>query len=45
MPGTSVKVQSGYLESYLHESNGPIAFEVELEDGCMWRRHQDHLLQ
>ena len=29
----------------LRESNGPIPFEVGLEDGLMWRRHQDHLIQ
>ena len=28
----------------LRESNGPTAFKVELEDGRMWRRHQDHLI-
>ena len=34
-----------WVPGILRESNGPIAFEVELEDGRMWRRHQDHLIQ
>ena len=34
-----------WVPEILHESNGPIAFEVELEDGRMWRRHHDHLIQ
>ena len=34
MPGTSVKVQSGYLESYLSQMV-LLQFEVELEDGRM----------
>ena len=34
-----------WVRGILRESNGPIAFEVELEDGRMWRRHQDHLIQ
>ena len=34
-----------WVPGILCESNGPIAFEVELEDGRMWRRHQDHLIQ
>lgn len=38
MPGTSVKVQSGYLKSYASQMS-------QMEDGCMWRRHQDHLIQ
>ena len=34
-----------WVRGILRESNGPIAFEVELENGRMWRRHQDHLIQ
>ena len=34
-----------WVPGILSESNGPIAFEVELEDGRMWRRYQDHLIQ
>ena len=33
-----------WVPGILLESNGPIAFEVELEDGRMWRRHQDHVI-
>lgn len=46
MPGTSVKVHGGYLESYasqmvlLHSK-----LNWKLENGRTWRRHQDHLIQ
>ena len=33
-----------WVPGILLESNGPIGFEVELEDGRMWRRHQDHVI-
>ena len=34
-----------WVPGILRESSGPIALEVELGDGRMWRRHQDHLIQ
>ncbi|XP_068680374.1 uncharacterized protein [Montipora foliosa] len=34
-----------WMPGIVQQSNGPISFEVELEDGRKWRRHQDHLIQ
>ena len=33
------------MPGIVQQSNGPISFEVELEYGRKWRRHQDHLIQ
>ena len=32
-----------WVPGILRKSNDPIAFEVELEDGRMWRGHQHHI--
>ena len=34
-----------WMPGIVQQSNGPISFVVELEDGRKWRRHQDHLIQ
>ena len=33
------------MPGIVQQSNEPISFEVELEDGRKWRRHQDNLIQ
>lgn len=34
-----------WLPGILKESTGPTSFAVQLEDGRLLRRHQDHLIQ
>ena len=34
-----------WLPGILKESTGPTSFAVQLEDGQLLRRHQDHLIQ
>lgn len=34
-----------WMPGIVQQSNEPISFEVELEDGRKWRRHQDNLIR
>lgn len=36
---------SKWVPGVVRQSNSPTTHEVELKDGRIWRRHQDHLIQ